>query len=298
MVEAFNGLTGFCHVVDDVIIYDSDEDRHALNPEKCKFNQEEVTFAGFTLSQQGYKVDHSIVDAISQFPNPTNRTDLLSFFGLVNQLSSSTNVVAQVLTPLRPLLSTKNDVLWSPNHQQASNAIKDTLTSTPVLSYFDASKPTRLSTDASRHGLGFILQQNTAGTWNLIQAGSQFLTDTESRYTVIELEMFAVCWAVSKCKLFLTGLQHFTINTDHNLLILILNNHRLDELENPRLQQLKTQLMGYNFTAQWIKGSKNDAPDALSCHPVCDPQTTEILAELDIHDNPDMSMTETRAIKN
>ena len=63
----------------------------------------------------------------------------------VNQFSSSTNVVAQLLKPLRPLLSTKSDFLWSPNHQQAFNAIKDTLTSAPVLSYFDISKPTHLS---------------------------------------------------------------------------------------------------------------------------------------------------------
>ena len=46
--------------------------------------------------------------------------------------------------------------------------------------YFDASKPTRLSTDASCHGLGFIRQHNIVGMWNLIQAGSRFLTDTES----------------------------------------------------------------------------------------------------------------------
>ena len=249
MAEAFSGLTSFCRVVDDIIIYDSDKHQHAthvrqflqrcadkhiaLNPTKCKFNQREVTFARFTLSAQGYQVDCSITDAISQFPTPTNRTDLRSFFGLVNQLSSSTQAVASLLTPLRPLLSTKNDFLWSPDNQQAIEVVKDALTTAPVLSYFDANKPTRLSTDASRHGLGFILQQNNAGTWNLIQAGSRFLTDTESRYAVVELEMLAVCWAVSKCKLFLTGLQHFTIITDHNPLIPILNSHRLDEIENP-----------------------------------------------------------------
>ena len=306
MAEAFTGLTGFRRVVDDIIIYDNDEQQHAtyvrqflqrctdkhiaLNLEKCKFSQQEVTFAGFILSAQGYRVDNSITDAISQFPTLANRTELRSFFGLVNQLSSSTNAVATLLTPLRPLLSTKNDFLWSPDHQQAIDAVKDALTTAPVLSYFDVSKPTRLSTDTSRHGLGFILQQNTAGTWNLIQAGSCFLTDTESRYAVIELEMLAVYWAISKCRMFLTGLQHFIILTDHNPLIPILNNHCLDELENPRLQRLKTRLMAYNFTAQWLKGSKNDAPDALSYHPVSDPQTHEALAKLDIHDNPDISI--------
>ena len=313
MAEAFVGLTGFRRIVDDIIIYDDNELQHAthvrqflqrcadkqiaLNPDKCKFCQTKVTFAGFTLSVEGYQIDHSITDAITQFPTPTNRTDLRSFFGLVNQLSSSTNAIASLLTPLRSLLSTKNDFLWSPDHQQAFSIVKNALTIASVLSYFDINKPTRLCTDASRHGLGFILQQNTAGTWNLIQAGSRFLTDTEVRYAVVELEMLAVCWAISKCKLFLSGLQHFTVITDHNPLIPILNNHRLDEIENPRLQRLKTRIMAYNFTAQWLKGANNTAPDALSRHPVCDPQPVDALTERDIHNNPEISFTELRAIR-
>jgi len=40
--------------------------------------------------------------------------------------------------------------------------------------FYDMTKPTRLSTDASRQGLGFILQQQTEGQWTLIQAGSRF----------------------------------------------------------------------------------------------------------------------------
>jgi len=49
---------------------------------------------------------------------------------------------------------------------------------------------------------------------------------------------------------------------DHNPLIPILNNRRLDEIENPRLQRLKSCLIGYSFTAKWIKGKGNNAPDA------------------------------------
>ena len=251
MAEAFTGLTGFRHIVDDIVddivIYDSDPQQHtthvmqflqccadkhiALNSDKCKFCQTEVTFAGFRLSAQGYQVDHSITDTISKFPKPSNRTDLHSFFGLVNQLSSSTSDIASLLTPpLRPLLSTKNDFTWTTNHDHAFTTIKQSLTVAPILSFFDAARPTRLCTDASRH-LGFILQQRTLeGNWTLIQAGSCFLTDTESRYAIIELEMLAVCWAVHKCNLFLAGLQHFTVVTDHNPLIPIMNSHQLDEI--------------------------------------------------------------------
>ena len=102
-------------------------------------------------------------------------------------------------------------------------------------------KDTRLSTDASRQGLGFILQQQTGEEWTLVQAGSWSLSDTETRYALIELEMLAVCWAITKCRVFLAGLQHFHVATDHNPLIPILNTRRLDEVENPRLQRLKSR---------------------------------------------------------
>ena len=105
-------------------------------------------------------------------------------------------------------------------------------------------------------GVGFVLQQQLAeGKCVLIQAGSCFLTPTEARYAVIELELLAVAWAVMKCKIFLLGLQHFTIITNHNPLIPILNNHRLDEIETPWLQHLRTRLVAFNFTAQWYKGA-------------------------------------------
>ena len=312
MAEAFSGLTGFRRIVDDIVIYDSDATQHAnhvraflqrcaekqiaLNLDKCHFSQTQATFAGFQLSSNGYQVDGSITEAISSFPTPTNRTDLRSFFGLVNQLSASTNTISSLLAPLRSLLSTKNDFVWSPTHDQAFQAAKEHLTIAPTLSFFDIDKPTRLSTDASRHGLGFILQQQTPdGKWTLTQAGSRFLSDAECRYAIIELEMLAVCWAILKCHMFLAGLQHFQVITDHNPLIPILNNHRLDEIENPRLQRLRTRIMGYNFTAEWLKGSNNSAPDALSRNPVSDPSPHDILAELDILNQPEISISEIRA---
>ena len=129
------------------------------------------------------------------------------------------------------------------------------LTTAPTLSYFDLGK-NRKHTDASRLGLGFVLLQRDKDSdeeWKTVQAGSRFLTDTETRYAVIELECLAVAWAVKKCHIFLSGIDHFTVVTDHNPLIPILNSHRLNEIENPRLQRLRTRLMAYNLTAQWLK---------------------------------------------
>ena len=54
----------------------------------------------------------------------------------------------------------------------------------------------------------------------------------------------------------------------------------------------------YNFTPRWVKGCKNDAPDALSCNPVLHPQIEDTLAEnnLQNHSNNIMSTMEIRAI--
>ena len=45
-----------------------------------------------------------------------------------------------------------------------------------------------------------------------------------------------------------------------------------------------------------VKVFNNDAPNALSRHPVHDPQTTDVLAALDMHNHPDMSFREIQAI--
>ena len=300
MDEALSGIQGVRKVVDDVVAFDQDEQQHlqhvreilrhcenkgiSLNRDKFKFCQPQAHFAGLTLTPEGYSVSNDIVDAIAKFPTPSSRTDLRSFIGLTNQLASSTNELATILAPL-PLLSTRNEFLWTQVHDNAFMKAKQSLSSAPTLAYFDASKETHLYTDASTLGLGFLLlQRQTKNTsdWRVMQAGSRFLTDTETRYAVIELECLAVAWAIKKCHLFLAGLNHFTVITDHNPLISILNSHRLDEIENPRLQRLRTRLMGYKFTAQWLKGANNEAADALSRHPYQQPADGDDLAEHEI----------------
>ncbi len=281
MDEALAGMQNFRKIVDDVIIFDSNQQEHivhvrellrrcqekgiSLNREKFKFCQTTALFAGFILTPDGYTISDDITNAISRFPTPSSRTDLRSFFGLVNQLAASTSNIAEVLAPLRPLLSARNDFLWTPDHDQAFQHAKEMLVTAPTLAYFDQKKETHLYTDASTLGIGFVLMQKQDGSdgeWKTVQAGSRFLTNTKSRYAVIELECLAIAWATKKCHVFLSGRDHFTVITDHNPLVPILNSHRLDEIENPRLQRLRTRLMAYNFTTRWLKGAQNFAADA------------------------------------
>ena len=51
-----------------------------------------------------------------QIPTPASHTELHSFYGLVNRLTSGTNIIAELMSPLRSLLSTKNEIIWSADH--------------------------------------------------------------------------------------------------------------------------------------------------------------------------------------
>ena len=96
MNEAFMGLSGFRRVVDDIVIYDSNVEDHithvkqflqqrvekniALNIDKCKLAQTQVTFARFQLSAKGYKIDESITEAIAKYPTPQNCRPLIIYW--------------------------------------------------------------------------------------------------------------------------------------------------------------------------------------------------------------------------
>ena len=73
-----------------------------------------------------------------------------------------------------------------------------------------------LQTDASRlKGLGFALLQKHQATWKLVQAGSRFITETQSNYAMVELELLAVVWAMRKCRIYLQGLPSFELIVGH-----------------------------------------------------------------------------------
>ena len=146
---------------------------------------------------------------------PRDQTELRRFLGMVNQLSKFQPLIAELSKPLRDPLSSKSHWLWSDAQQQAFTALKESLTSTPTLAHYDASRETKLSSDASSYGLGAVLMQlQDDGEWRPVAYASRAMSTTEQRYAQREKEALGITWASERFADYLIGLK-FHIETDH-----------------------------------------------------------------------------------
>ena len=209
MDECFENFDGVCVIVDDIIMYGTSREEHdkhlrnALTPADnfgIKFNQEkldvsvtEVKFFGHILSADGLKQDPAIVTAIHDMDPPRNRAELETFLGMVTYLSKFAPNLAEVTMPLRQLITKDAIFSWEHPQAQAFCKVKDILTKSPVLAYFDPRKPIVLQVDASKFGLGATLLQDD----RQVAYASKSLTASEVNYAQIEKEMYGI---VFDCK--------------------------------------------------------------------------------------------------
>jgi hypothetical protein len=83
----------------------------------------------------------------------------------------------------------------------------------------------------------------------LVTCGSRSLNPAEKSYAVVELEAFAIKYAVEKCRYYLLGMQKFTVWTNHRPLLGIWRI-QIDKIGNARCQKWRENLSIYNFNVE------------------------------------------------
>ena len=250
-----------------------------LNPTKFRFALDVVDFAGFTVTPSEVRPADHFTNAIKEFPTPANITDVRAWFGLVNQVSYSFTMTDAML-PFRDLLKPSSPFLWTNELTKALDASKSHICRAikQGVQIFDKGRPTCLSTDWSKSGVGYWLTQKHCNCqssdpfccregWKVTLVGSRFTHSAESRYAPVEGEALAVAEALDRARHFVLGCSDLMVAVDHKPLLKLFSDRCLEDIPNPRLRNLKERTLRYRFRMVYVPGTRNLASDALSRHP-------------------------------
>ena len=290
-------LTGVINIADDILVYGSTVEEHdrnltalldralevnlTLNPRKFRFKCTSVPFFGNILTDQGIKPDPKKVESIKNWPIPTNVKELQSFLGAVNFLGKFIQDLSSLRSSLQSLIKKDTDYVWTANHTNAFNNIKQAICEETLLAYYDKDKPVFIEVDASGQGLGAVLLQGniledelessseTEGRFlsfrsrlKPIAFASKSLSDAETRYSNIERELLGVVWAVEHYNHF-TFANKINIISDHKPLHPLFSGKSLVSC-SPRTARLLLKIVDKDIRFFYQNGPTMHISDALS----------------------------------
>jgi hypothetical protein len=200
--------------IDDILIYSKNEAEHAKHLRivlqrlrdhklyakfsKCEFWLDSVKFLGHTNSKDGISMDPSKVQEVMDWKPPKSVHQIRSFLGLAGYYRRFIPDFSRIAKPMTKLLKKGVKFVWSEDCDKAFHTLREHLTSAPVLTQPNMSKPFEVFRDASGTGLGCVLMQDN---W-VIAYASRALRPHEKNYPTHDLELAAVVHALNLAALF------------------------------------------------------------------------------------------------
>ena len=126
----FSAIPNTVHVVDDLLRLDRTFPEHVaevcdvlqlardagitFSKEKFRFARDHLSWVGYEIKKGGVTIEEAKFKVLSQFPRPTNISELRSFMGLVEQLAGFSTAVAEAKGLLWSLLSPRDAYIAQP----------------------------------------------------------------------------------------------------------------------------------------------------------------------------------------
>lgn len=262
--------------LDDLLIVSANLDHHlkllkmvasrlkhanlTINVEKSKFCYKELKYLGFIVANGQLKPDPEKLTAIMNFPEPRTLKQARGFLGAAGWYRRFIPDFATKAVGMTDALRGKKKFMMTPEALNSFQALKEALTTEPVLVNADFEKTFFVQCDASDKGVGGVLfQKDNEGEEHPIMYYSKKMNPAQRNYTVSEKECLAVVLSLEKFRPFIEGYE-FVVITDHSSLQWLMSTKDL----SGRLARWSLKLQRYTFTIEHRKGSQNIVPDALS----------------------------------
>ena len=201
-------------------------------------------------TDKGLEVDPAKVRAISEMPAPTDKLGVQRLLGLAQYLAKFLPHHSDVTKPLRDLMQSNVLWVWNEAQQTAFEKLKEMVTRTPVLCYYNLKEEVTLQCDVSKSGLGAALMQNGQP----VAYASRALTPAETCYAQIEKELLSIVFACDRFDAFVYGRDLVNLETDHKPLEAIFIKPLAATPK--RLQRMLLRLQKYNLQVKYKKGKE------------------------------------------
>jgi transposase InsO family protein len=262
--------------LDDIFIYSKTRDEHLLHieevlkeldaqklylkPSKCEWMKPEVEFLGHRIGREGLSVDPQKIDAVRQWPTPTNVSEIRSFLGLAGYYRRFISNYSSTALPLTELTKDEVEWKWQDEQRSAFESLKQQLSAAPVLLLANPDLPYVIHCDASGFAVGACLMQDQGSGLQPVSYISSKMKPAETRYAPHEQELLALVYACNKWRHYLHNGRPFTVLSDHQSLRYFTTQPDL----SARQARWKDKLAEFDFTIRYIEGPKNVVADALS----------------------------------
>ena len=140
--------------------------------------------------------------------------------GASNQMNRFISNLAKLCAPFDYLLAKVETGNGKKNKKPHFKTSKKQYTKLTETKHFRRNQPVRIICDASKEGLGAVLQQKCEEGWVATHFASRFLTTFEQKHSINELELLAVVWAIESFRNYVYGIQ-FEIISDQKALTAI-----------------------------------------------------------------------------
>jgi hypothetical protein len=166
------------------------------------------------VSPEGVTTDSVKLEAVKNWPPPTDKHQLRSFLRLCTYNRRFIRGFADIGTPLARLTEEKLMFEWSSEAEDAFRSLKGALCTASVLGHLLRDEKITVGTDVSNTEIGGLMSQVQDGHELVLACFSKTLSEAEGNYCMARGELLAIVKLLEHFHKYLHP-EEFHLRTDH-----------------------------------------------------------------------------------